>query len=332
MDINELKGYGFDLTGYKGLVEGNAEKLAQDAALITNPNASVPVEFATWMDGNVVKILTAKRGATEIFDEVKKGDRATVFAKFKVGEEVGYTQPYDDYSSNGHSDVNYNYPVRQNYLFETIIHYGDVEQEVSALAKINLATEKQNSAAHTIAVDANKFYLNGVAGVENYGILNDPNLLPATAATAGAGGSALWANKTNVEIYNDILESFGRISARSGGLVNETAPLKLVLSPASNVRLGVTSQYNQSVRDLLKNYFSNLQIVVLPELANAAGAQMMLVCSELDGQKTGECAFSEKFIAGRIVPELSSFKQKFMAGTYGAIVYRPFLIDLTSGI
>lgn len=332
MDVKELKGFGFDFAGYKGMIEDNAEQLAMDSALLTTPNTAVPAELTTWMDNKVIDILTAKRGATQIYSEVKKGDRTTSFAKFHTMEQTGYTQPYADYSDNGVSDVNHNYPVRQNYLFETIIRYGDVEQEVNSLAKINLASEKQRSASHTIAVDANKFYLFGVAGLENYGILNDPTLPASTGASVGAGGSALWANKTNVEIYNDILASFGRISARAGGLVDETTSLKLVISPASNVRLGATSTYNQSVKDLLKNYFSNLEIVVLPEMSNSAGNSMQLIATNVEGQATGECAFSEKMIAGRIIPELSSFKQKFMAGTYGAVIYRPFLIDVTTGI
>lgn len=332
MEIKQLKDYGFDFAGYKGMIEGNAEQLAMDAALISTPNTAVPVELTTWMDNKVIDILTAKRAATEIFGEVKKGNRATPIAKFAAMEQTGYTQPYADYSDNGVSDINVNYPMRENYLFETIIRYGDVEQEVNALAKINLAAEKQRSAAHTLAVDANKFYLKGVAGLQNYGILNDPSLPASTAATAGAGGSALWANKTNVEIYNDILASFGRLSARAAGLVSETTPLKLVVSPASNVRLGASSQYNQTVKDLLKNYFTNLEIVVLPELTSNAGTNMMLVATNVEGQETGECAFSEKMIAGRVISELSSFKQKFSAGTFGAVIYRPFLIDVTSGI
>ena len=119
MDKEQLKEYGFNLDSYE--VVGNAEegKMAMDAALITNPNMGVPVEALTYFDERVIKILTQKRAATEIFNERKFGSRADLIRKFKQVEDTGFTQPYSDYSDNGKSDVNYNYPARENYLFET---------------------------------------------------------------------------------------------------------------------------------------------------------------------------------------------------------------------
>ena len=43
-------------------------------------------------------------------------------------------------------------------------------------------------------------------------------------------------------------------------------------------------------------------------------------------------AISEKMRSHQLIPELSSYKQKFSAGTYGAIVLRPFAIQIMSGV
>jgi hypothetical protein len=53
---------------------------------------------------------------------------------------------------------------------------------------------------------------------------------------------------------------------------------------------------------------------------------------EVDGAPVAELAFSEKMRAHQLIPELSSYKQKFSAGTYGAVVLRPFAIQIMTGV
>ena len=79
MDINTLKDYGIDLGQYSVVGEREEGVMALDAAPITTPNAGVPVELLTFFDNRAIKVLTAKRAATEIFNEVKAGSRADLF-------------------------------------------------------------------------------------------------------------------------------------------------------------------------------------------------------------------------------------------------------------
>ena len=99
------------------------------------------------------------------------------------------------------------------------------------------------------------------------------------------------------------------------------------------MRLGAATDFNVSVLDMLKKYFSSIQIVTVPELHSAtAGETVMLIAPEVAGQKTGLLAFGEKIRAGRIVPDLSSFRQKYTGTTYGGIVLQPYAFASMTGM
>lgn len=332
MDINTLKDYGIDLGQYSVVGEREEGVMALDAAPITTPNAGVPVELLTFFDNRAIKVLTAKRAATEIFNEAKFGSRADAVRKFRVAENTGYTQPYSDYADNGKSDVNYNFPMRENYLYETVITYGDQEVAETSRAKINLVSDKQNAAATTIAIDTNKFYMNGVAGLQNYGILNQPNLPTAIVAKNGAAGTATWSTKTGTEIYEDIVDMMSDMASRGQGNVDQQTRYKLVVGPSSNAQLNKLNSFGtETVLTLIKRNFPNLEVVVAPEYDDTT-KKIQLIALDVDGTPTGETAYSEKLIAGRVIPGLSHFRQKFMAGVYGAVIYRPVFVSTMTGI
>ena len=311
----------------------NRARIAQDAALITTPNTTVPAELLAYIDPMVIEILTAPRRAREIFGEEKKGDWTTPYMKWRVDEMTGKTEPYSDYANGTTSGVNSEWQTRVQYVFQTSITYGDFEVDMSSTAKVNLAVSKQRAAANVIDIDQNRFYLLGVAGKEIYGILNDPNLPAAiTAGATGTGGSTKWADKTTVQIYNDVLALFAQLSEQSSGLIDKDTPLKLCLSPELAVRLGAATDFNVSVLDMLKRYFTRIDIVTVPELHSmTAGETMFLIAPEVNGQRSGTLAFGEKMRAGRVVPDLSSFRQKFVGTTYGGIVLMPFAFAQMTG-
>lgn len=327
--------YGFVFpTGRMWATPENRARIAQDAALITTPNTTVPAELLAYVDPMVIEIMTAPRRAREIFGEEKKGDWTTPYAKWRVDEMTGTTEPYSDYANGTASGVNSEWQTRPQYVFQTSISYGDMEVAMSSTAKVGLAASKQRAAANVIDIDQNRFYLRGVAGKEIYGILNDPNLPAAvTAGATGTGNSTKWADKSTVQIYNDILALFAQLTEQSGGLIDKDTPLKLCLSPEMGVRLGAATDFNVSVLDMLKKYFGAIEMVTVPELHSAtAGETVFLIAPEVNGQKSGVLAFGEKMRAGRIIPELSSFRQKFVGTTYGGVVLMPFAFAQMTGM
>lgn len=332
----EMDHYGFHFDqGFKGwITPENIQRIVQDAALVTQANTAVPAEFAAYIDPKVVEILTEPLRARAVFSEVKKGDWTTPYAKFRTTEITGSTQPYTDYGQSRTSGVNNNWINRENYLFQTVIQYGDFETAVTATAKINLVSDKQKAAARVIDIDTNKIMLEGVAGKEIYGLLNEPSLpTPISPAATGTNNGVKWNTKTTRQRYEDILLLFQTLVKQTTGYVDNTTALKLCMSPGLSVMLGEATDFNVSVQDMLNKYFRKLEIITIPELYNATeGELMMLIADEVQGQRTGEYGFSEKLRSGRIIPDLSSFSQKWLAGSYGAIIYLPFAIAQMRGM
>jgi len=57
-----------------------------------------------------------------------------------------------------------------------------------------------------------------------------------------------------------------------------------------------------------------------------------LVADEFGGQETGFCAFNEMLRAHRLIPDMSSFKQKWSSGSWGAIIMQPVAFAQMIGV
>lgn len=335
LDVMKQYGIIFD-TGspIRGILANDSiDQLANDAAMVTAANSGVPVEFTSYIDPMVIPILTATRGAREIFGEAKKGDWTTSYARFQTSEITGEVEAYTDYGQGGASDVNPTFPVRTQYIYQTNIRYGDREVDVASRARLQLAADKQRAAATVIDIASNKFALYGVAGLEIYGLLNDPNLPAEVTSLPNADEKTLWADKSTKEIYEDVLYLFGKMADRGAGHIDANTELVLATSPATQVQLGKATDFNISARQMLETYFPKIRFVVLPELATAtSGTSILLVAPTIEGLPTAQIGFSEKFRAMRLIPESSSFHQKFVGSSYGTIIYRPFAIGKMIGV
>lgn len=335
LDVMKQYGIIFD-TGspIRGILANDSiDQLANDAAMVTAANSGVPVEFTSYIDPMVIPILTATRGAREIFGEAKKGDWTTSYARFQTSEITGEVEAYTDYGQGGASDVNPTFPVRTQYIYQTNIRYGDREVDVASRARLQLAADKQRAAATVIDIASNKFALYGVAGLEIYGLLNDPNLPASVAPMPNAASKTLWTEKSTKEIYEDVLYLFGKMADRGAGHIDANTELVLATSPATQVQLGKATDFNISARQMLETYFPKIRFVVLPELAaKTSGTSILLVAPTIEGLPTAQIGFSEKFRAMRLIPESSSFHQKFVGSSYGTIIYRPFAIGKMTGV
>lgn len=120
---------------------------------------------------------------------------------------------------------------------------------------MQLAADKQRAAATVIDIASNKFALYGVAGLEIYGLLNDPNLPAAVTPLPNADRKTLWAEKSTKEIYEDVLYLFGKMADRGAGHIDANTELVLATSPATQVQLGKATDFNISARQMLETYF-----------------------------------------------------------------------------
>ena len=300
-------------------------QLACDAQpqLVTVQNAGIPAFLANFLDPKVIQILVSPMVAANIVGETQKGNWLTETAMFITAEATGETSAYGDYSNDGISNVNVNFPQRQNFIFQSFMKYGQREIGIAGLAKLDWVAQQQAANALTIMKQLNDVYFYGVANLQNYGLLNDPALPPAITPTYSWLTSA---SATAYTIYQDIVRMFVQLQAQSNGVIREDANMVLALSTQNAVALKQITQYNtNSVEVLLKENFPGLRIETAVQYATPAGQLVQLICTELEGQKTAECAFSSKLMAHNMVVDTSSWRQKRSSGGYGTIWYRPLL-------
>ena len=322
--------------------------LAMDAqpSLATTPNAGIPAYLTYWTDPKVFKVLFAPNKAAEILGETRKGTWTDTTALFPTVEHTGEISSYDDFAENGRVGANTMFPQRQNYLFQTNLEYGDLELERAGLARINWVQELNVAAATVINKFLNLSYLFGIAGLQNYGLTNDPALTASITPAPKAYGGVKWVNNGQIvatasEIYADIQAAYLQLVIQTGGLVQQDTKLVAAVPTQAGVALTATNSFNINVSDLLKNNFPNLRIEPLVQYnaysaANPQGIQggnlFQLIAEEIDGQETGYVAFSEKLRAHRIIAASSAFRQKISAGSWGAVLRQPANVASMLGI
>ncbi len=314
--------------------------LAMDAqpTLITSPNSGVPGFLTNLIDSEVVRVLVAPMRAAEIYGETKKGDWTVLSTQFPVVESTGEVSSYGDHNNNGSTGANVNWVPRQSYQFQTVTQWGERELDMYGLAKINYASEMNVASALVIAKFLNKSYFFGVGNLQLYGALNDPGLIAPILPTVKAAGGYTWAVATAQEIYSDFLALFAQLQTQMGGLIGDGTPpdmdakMTLALSPVLSVSLKKVSLYNVTAEQTIKENFPNMTIRSAPEFATTAGQLMQLKLDDVDGVTTTYTAFTEKMRAHPVIADLSSWKQKKSAGTWGTIIRRPIALAQMLGM
>lgn len=297
-------------------------KLASDAqpGLITATNAGIPWYLVNYMDPEIIEIAVAPMMAAVIAGEAKKGDWTTKSAQFPVAERSGETTAYGDWNNNGSTNANYNWVPRQSYYFQTISQWGQQELATAAEARIDHAAQINRASLLTIGKTMNFMYFFGVAGLQNYGLLNDPNLPPPIApATTGTGNSPLWENKTGDQVYADVQALYAQLVLQGNGTINKRMPMVLAFSNTSEANFTKTNSFGVNVPDLIKKNFPNLRIEAAPEYATTAGELMQLFVENINATKTVQAGFTEKLRSHPVIPDLSGWRQKKSAGGWGSI-------------
>ncbi|KAG1437237.1 hypothetical protein G6F57_020334 [Rhizopus arrhizus] len=167
-----------------------------------------------------------------ILGEGKKGDWTTLTATFPVVESTGEVSSYGDYSENGRAGANTNFPQRQSYHYQTMTEWGERELEMAGLAKINWASELNIASALVLNKFQDNSYIFGIAGLQNYGLLNDPILsAPIAPGATGTGSGTLWSTKDGQQIYDDISQRlYNQLVQHTNGRVTRRDKMKLTTS------------------------------------------------------------------------------------------------------
>jgi hypothetical protein len=294
--------------------------------LVTAANAGVPSLFTTYVDPNNIEILVAPTKAAEFYGETKKGTWVSDTAMFITVERTGEVSSYGDFSQDGMSNANANFPQRQSYHYQTNTRWGERELARMAEAKIDWASKVNEGSILALKKYQNYVYLYGISGLQLYGGTNDP-ALPASLAP-----TQTWFGWDGADIYADVLRLVQQLVIQGQGLIDAETPMTMGISPGNAMNFNNTNQYNVNVYTQIKTNFPNLKLVTIPEFAingggNAGGTEFVqLYADSVEGQRTVESAFTEKMRAHAIVTKTSSWEQKKSQGAWGTIYYRPIFV------
>ena len=320
--IHFMKGLAQEATGLKFM----DHSVAWDAqpGLVTAANAGVPSLFTTFVDPKIIEVAVAPTKAAELYGETKKGTWIDDTALFLMAERTGETASYDDFSQDGVSNTNINYPQRQSYHYQTNTRWGERQVERAAASKIDWANQVNMGSVLALKKQENYFYLYGVAGLQSYGGTNDPSLPAPIAPTSS------WFGASASVIYGDVLRLVQQLIAQYNGLIDVEHPMTMGISPGNKTNFNNTNLYNVNVMTQLLTNFPNMKFVTVPEFAIngggnvAAGLELVqLIAGPVEGQNTCESAFTEKMRSHAIVAKTTSWEQKKSQGTWGTIIYRP---------
>lgn len=305
-----------------GTAFGGLNKPAFDSQpeLITVGNSGIPAYLANLMDPAVIDVIVAPMKAAMIAGETKKGDWTTATTTFKVVESDGEVSAYGDFSNAGNADTNINYPQRQSFHYQTFTQWGEKELAWNGLAGVDLASQKNVASVLVLNKFQNKSYFFGIAGLQNYGLLNDPALLPPIVPTT------TWDAATADQCYQNVLDLYKQLVRQGNGVVEDDMSMTLALSNNNATNLKKTNQYGLNVYALIRENFPNLSIKTAPEYSTASGELVQLILNEYEGKETVTAAFTEKLRAHAVIPASSSFSQKKSQGTWGTIIFRPVFI------
>jgi len=322
--------------------------LAMDAQpqLVTVANSGIPAYLTFFTDPDILRVLQAPNKAAELFGEKQKGTWTDSTLIFPVVEQTYEVSSYGDFNNNGRAGINMVFPERQPYLYQTVVEYGNLEIARAGLAKIGFVAEQKAAAVNGLNKFGNLAYFKGIQGLQNYGLLTDPNLYPAIAPIPKANGGVAWLNGTAPnatanEIFADIQQLVNQLINQSSGMIDVDSNFILAMSPHSQGALTATNTFNVNVMALLKNNYKNLKIgsaiqygavTAQNPQGNAVGETVQLWCPDAEGQDSGFCSFNTKLFAGPVIPDLSSYKQKLAQGVSGFILRQPFALGTLVGV
>lgn len=311
------------------------QSLANDAAPSLIPNNSIPQYLLNVFNPEVIKIILAPCTAELIFAAAKRGTWELETTTFIMSELAGDIDTYGDFSHDGSVDTNYNFPHRQAYRFQTTMRLGDLESAQWGEAKVNALADKELAMAEIMKRAHNRIWFYGVAGLENYGILNNPEAadsIQPLPAGGVAGNPTEWPEKSALDVFNDVKALKGALNRQSFGNIPDNAELKLVFSTNRAEELLKTNEFGITVTDRLKKAFPRLEFIESPEYSTAAGEIIQLIAPSMNGRRTGDAGFAEMIRSHGVVRGKSSIEEKKSASNWGTVIYYPMAIATMVGI
>lgn len=336
-----------DPSGFQDASTRNAK--LSDAAPINyfgQANAGTPAMFSTWTEPKVRKALVVPCKAALIYGETQKGDWKSRTGYFPESAVSGFTTSYAPGKRDGATSANDNWVPRQSFLYQTWTEWDDYSAAMYSQAKIDWIAQQNAASIEVLKKAQNAYYLKGVEGLNNRGVLNDTNLREAitpnvkvSPSGTSLGGGQWTLTNDPMQVYGDIMKAVQELVDRTGGLIDTDTPMTLVVPSERMTFLNKSNQFmGFTVKQLLKQNFPNLKIVTLPEMGARLSGGMNAVCmfqlfaNRLEGDDVVTCAFNTKLRTFAVEIESDVRRQKKIQGTFGAFWFRPMAQVTMAGI
>lgn len=310
---------------------------------ITSPSASVPVQFLQfWLPG-FVHVITKARRADELLGMQIMGNWADEQIVQGLLEEQGLAIPYSDYQNTPYAEDNENFIYRTVVRFSLGMRVGMLEEARKARINVDVAGAKRGSAALQLEIQRNQIGFYGFNGGNNftYGFFNDPGLpsyfpVPLNAASS----STEWADKSLLEIDNDIRTAIQQLRTASGDQIDPERDNLVLALPTSVVDyLSTISDFGYSVRAWMKDSYPRIRVVSAPELESANGDENVgyLYADEVDdastdGGQTWLQPVQSKFMVLGVAKYENYYTESYLNATAGAMLKRPYAVNRFTGI
>ena len=309
-------------------------------APLTSPSVTTPVQFLQHWMPKAIEIVTQARVADRLLGRTVAGDWHDEEIVVSILEHTGHTRPYGDNANSPLANYNTNYERRTIIRFEEGLMTGKLEEARAAASatKISAYDAKRAALATSFAIDTNAVafwgYNDGLA--HTYGILNDPNLLPALQPVPNTAGDTEWSSKTFTEIVRDINTAISKLRQQTGSNFDPTAD-KFVLGVASaaiDYMNTLNEHGNKSVLEWFKETFPGGRVMVVPEFDKADGNQncFYLILDRLNGSKVAEQFVPAAMRLLGVEQRAKGLFEAYTNATAGTMVEQPIGIVRVFGI
>lgn len=315
----------------KGVFNSAKETMDGGISGMTPSNIVMPAGIATKITADLVRIITRKRTADEIIGSRKKlGNFEQENLLVRNLEQLGETKPYTDKDNTPVVSLNLGFISAGHYRFSTKAQPGVLESAQMALANISNEAEQYAAALETLAIEFNNTAFYGSTKVTGsypvYGILDNPSLAPYKTATSTT------ADTTFKTFFADVRALIGDVITKAKGWATPDSTIVIGIANSRAMNFSLVNEFGQTVEEVLKKTFKNLKIVNSPELDKAYNGQDVMICrfentEAANVAETAVLGFSELAMASRIVQYETFSSQKFSSGSFGTLVYKPYMIS-----
>lgn len=336
-----LEGLGINVSS-QALADFKAaqKSLGMDAApaTVTTPSVSNAVQFLQHFLAEQIRVVTQARVADRLLGREIAGNWAQEEIVATVKEGVAQARPYGDKTNLNTSNWNLNFERRTIVRFEEDVEVGILEQERSAMMRLDSAAEKRFAAAEALAIAMNDVAFNGYNApeVRTYGILNDPYLPNYVTVAQGAAGQTGWNTKTFNEICTDIKVAVSALRVRSGSNFDPYSDV-FVLGIA-DAKVDYLSTNNdlgtQSVMEWIRQTYPRCRIESVPQFSRAnAGADVFyLIAETINGQKVAHQYIQDTLRMLGVERGSKGFKEAYSNATAGVLIGIPVGVVRYTGI